>query len=123
MTPRQKAIKKAKDIAKQRDNYICQKCGATGEQKQIQGSHIIPVKAGGIIAADPENIIALCAGCHKWSGDSWHEDPKGQKWFDDKFPGLYEKLKAKHEVRPIKKYEWLEILERLKNEQRRILEK
>jgi 5-methylcytosine-specific restriction endonuclease McrA len=114
LTARKKAIEKAKLIAKERDGYICQKCGATRDQAQIQGSHIIPSKAGGVIAADPENIIALCSSCHKWAGDSWHEDPKGQQWFDKKFPGLYDKLKAKHEVRPIKNYEWIEILEELK---------
>ena len=113
-TFRQKAIEEAKRIAKERDEYTCQKCGATKETKQIHGSHIIPVKAAGIISADPENIIALCAGCHKWSGDSWHEDPKGQKWFDEKFPGLYDRLKAKHEVRPIKNYEWEEVWTKLK---------
>jgi len=114
MTFRQKAIDQAKQRAKERDNFTCQKCGATGEYKQIHASHIIPVKAKGVIAADPENIIALCAGCHRWAGDSWHEDPKGQDWFDKKFPGLYKKLKQKHEVRPVKEYEWKEIYNNLR---------
>ena len=116
MTARKKAIELAKKIAKERDNYICQKCGKTKDETQIQGSHIIPVKAGGLIAADPENIIALCAGCHKWKGDSWHEAPKEQQWFDIKYPGLYDKLKKRHEVRPIKKWEWEEVVEKLKKE-------
>jgi 5-methylcytosine-specific restriction endonuclease McrA len=114
MTYREKAITEAKRIAKERDNFVCQKCGKTSEEKQIQGSHVIPVKSGGLLAADPDNIIALCAGCHKWSGDSWHESPMEQQWFTKKFPGLYEYLKLKHQIRPIKKYEWEELYKELK---------
>jgi len=112
MTPRKKAIELAKKVAKKRDNYICQKHGESCVG-QMHGSHIIPVGAGGIIAADPDNIITLCASAHKLAGDSWHEAPKEQDWFDIKFPGRYARLKAKHENRPIKKYEWLEKVKEL----------
>lgn len=114
-TIREKAIDEAKRVAKERDNYICQKCGIDREQAQIQGSHIIPVNAKGIIACNPDNIIALCASCHKWAGDSWHEAPLEQKWFDEKFPGRYEELKKIHEPNiPIKKYQWQEEYDRLR---------
>ena len=115
-TIRAKAITEAKRVAKERDKYVCQKCGATSETRQIQGSHIIPVNAKGLIACDPYNIIALCSSCHKWAGDSWHEAPMEQKWFDDKFPGRYSELKKRHKPNvPIKKWQWQEEYEKLKD--------
>jgi len=113
-TIRTKAIDQAKLRAKERDSYTCQK--NPNHTGQMHGSHIIPVGAGGIIAADPDNIITLCASCHKLAGDSWHEAPLEQQWFHKKFPGRYDRLKAKHETRPIKKYEWQEIYDKLKVE-------
>lgn len=111
MTPRQKAIDLAKKIAKSRDHNTCQRCGKTNGQ--MHGSHIIPVSARGLIVADPEDIICLCANCHKLAGDSWHEAPLEQEWFHEKFPGRYEKLKKKHIVRPVKKHEWQEVYKKL----------
>lgn len=116
MTIREKCIELAKTIAKERDGYICQRCGATRQTKQIQASHIIPVSARGTIAAHPFNIIALCAGCHKNAGDSWHQAPLEQSWFHEKFPGRYNELKSMHEVRPVKEYEWKEIYKDLKQQ-------
>lgn len=85
-------------IAKARDRYKCQKCGTTKKAgSQIQGSHILPKGRHAALSADPENIIALCAGCHKWSSNSWHESPLEQGWFHIKFPGLFDRLQKKHE--------------------------
>ena len=120
MTTRQKCIELAKKIAKKRDEYICQKCGATRETAQIQAAHLIPVKAGTTMVCEISNIIALCAGCHKWSKDSWHEDPLNQEWFHEKFPGRYKilqnRLKEYREKHPtVKQDELEEIYERLKD--------
>lgn len=116
MTTRKKCIELAKKIAKIRDNYTCQKCNATQDNTQIHGAHIIPVSAGGMIVCDPDNIMALCAGCHSTKCDSWHEAPLEQTWFFDKFPERYNRLKEKYETRPIKKFEWEEIHEKLKEQ-------
>ena len=112
-TLRTKAIELAKEVAKKRDDYKCQK--NPNNQGQMHGSHIIPVSAGGIISADPENIICLCASCHKMAGDSWHEAPLEQYWFNQKYPGLYEKLKLRHEIAPVKKWQWQEVIDKLKS--------
>lgn len=115
MTIRKKAIHLAMELAKERDSWTCQKCGKTKPEVQIQGAHIIPIQAKGVIAADPENIIALCSSDHKWAGDSWHESPLDQDWFHKKFPGLFKKLKLKHDPREVKQFEWQEIYNKLKD--------
>ena len=91
---RKKCVELAKETAKKRDRYRCQRCKCTRSAGyQIHGSHILP--EGGYInlSAEPENIIALCASCHSLGANSWHESPLEQEWFHKKFPGLYQKLK------------------------------
>jgi len=89
-----KAIDRAK--AKVRELGRCEKCGTT--LLQMHGSHIIPVRFSAT-AADTENILCLCAGCHKLNKDSWHEHPlKNAEWFEQTWPGRKEKLYAKAQV-------------------------
>lgn len=121
MTYRKKSIEEAKTIAKVRDEYICQKCGRTRPEVQIQGAHIFPVTYGNT-ADNPENIIALCASCHEFARDAWHNSPLEQDWFDEKFPGRKEKLRALIlPIRNIKQFEWKERYER--NKKLRLLQK
>ena len=118
MTDRKKCIEIAKTLAKIRDKWVCQRCGKTKPEVQIQGAHILPVTYGNT-ASDPENIIALCASDHEWARDSWHNSPLEQDWFEKKFPGRKERLlKKAYPIRPIKKHEWTAKLEELKNELR-----
>lgn len=116
---RKKSVEIAKLIAKARDGYKCQKCGATKEGGyQIHGSHIFSEGAHITISADPDNIKALCAKCHSpnFKG-SWHEDPANQYWFDLKFPGRREML-LKRERELLGKQNWklvyLDLKERYK---------
>lgn len=91
---RRKAVSIAKRLAKERDGYICQFCGATKGERQIHASHILSDSAHKKLSADPMNIIALCSIHHsvKYTG-SWHEDPAVMiEWFDNKYPGLRKKL-------------------------------
>ena len=91
---RKRCVKLAKDIVKQKANYHCEKCGRS--DKQIQGSHILPEGRYTSLSAEPENILCLCAGCHMWSSDSWHENPiASAEWFNEKFPGRYKRLLKK----------------------------
>lgn len=118
LTFKKKAIELAKKLAKERDGYICQKpgCGASkANGDQIHGAHILPVTYG-LTAANPENIIALCARCHTFSPYSWHQSPiENAFWFDEKYPGLKEKLLGLAKPsRPIKKDEWETIYHTLK---------
>jgi len=112
---RKKAIELAKKIAKERDNYTCQKCGRSKKQGwKIDGCHILSVRYG-LTAANPKNIIALCTQCHTGAADSWHESPMQQDWFHEKFPGLRDELlKIALPTRPIKKWEWGETLNNLR---------
>lgn len=93
---RKKCVKLAKDIVKKRADFRCEKCGVSGEFKQLQGSHIYPEGRYSSMSADTDNILCLCAGCHMWSNDSWHENPlESVEWFHGKFPERHEILKRR----------------------------
>ena len=112
---RRKAVSIAKRLAKERDGYVCQFCGATRETRQIHASHILSDSAHKNLSAMPENIIALCAIHHsvKYSG-SWHEDPVMMiEWFDKKYPGLRKRLIKKSLVTPLPD-DWSLVVEKLK---------
>lgn len=64
---------------------------------QIHGSHILPEGGYNNLSAEPSNIIALCASCHKMAGNSWHESPLDQAWFHRMFPNAFKRLKSLHE--------------------------
>lgn len=61
--------RKAKEKAKERDNWECRFCGVTNEQHKqeyergLHAHHIVPSSNGG--ADSPENLITVCEGCHK----------------------------------------------------------
>ncbi len=100
---RKKCVDWAKREARNRDNDTCQYCGARYPNVAIHASHILPEGAYPLMSAEPYNIIALCA-VHHLSGanprmgsrePSWHGDPLlFSKWFDKKWPGRYEELRA-----------------------------
>ena len=47
-------------IIQRRDNYMCQRCGATGAPLYVH--HIVPRRRGG--TNDLDNIVTLCHPCH-----------------------------------------------------------
>jgi 5-methylcytosine-specific restriction endonuclease McrA len=51
---------KAQKEGKERDQNVCQLCGA---KEKIEGHHIINFAYGGAATAD--NIISLCKRCHQ----------------------------------------------------------
>jgi hypothetical protein len=62
----------------------------------MHGSHILSVGAYPAMAAELNNILCLCAGCHKMKPDSWHKEPlKNADWFNKKWPGRKERLYKK----------------------------
>lgn len=48
----------------ERDNYTCQKCGATGEGVTLHAHHILSYARNKIVANDIQNVITLCKACH-----------------------------------------------------------
>lgn len=48
-----------------RDNWTCQKCGATTETAQLHVHHIIPYAQNKMQANDPDSCITLCKFCHE----------------------------------------------------------
>lgn len=87
---RKKCVERAKRLAKERDNWICQRCGKDGKNGyQIHGSHIFSEGRYHGLSANILNIKALCAQCHMW----WHENPiDAVNWFKERFPERYKKL-------------------------------
>ena len=112
---RKRCVKIAKDIVKHLSGYKCDKCGADGRVKQMQGSHIYPEGRYNSMSADTDNILCLCAGCHMWSKDSWHENPlESAEWFMGKYPDQYERLKKRSRLN--QKMDWFKKEEDLKEE-------
>lgn len=85
---RKKCVGVAKILAKERDGYICQRCGKSKEAGyRIEGSHVFPEGRYHGLSADPENIKALCSDCHIWW---WHAHPtEAGVWFKEKYPERY----------------------------------
>ncbi len=109
---RKKAIELAKTIAKERDGYICQRCGKNRDTGQIQASHDISVGQCIWLAADINNITTLCAYCHlRW----WHSNPiEAGKWHEDQFPERHAYIieKKKHQ----EKVNWEQVYKDLTND-------
>jgi 5-methylcytosine-specific restriction endonuclease McrA len=85
---RKKMVARAKLLAKERDNFICQHCRKDGKIYQMHGSHVFSEGRYHGMSDMLENIKTLCAQCHI----DWHENPLGQDWFRKKFPERYEFL-------------------------------
>ena len=110
---RKKCVGWAKLKAKERDNYICQKCGKKVEGANAHGSHIYNEGAHRVMAAEIENILCMCYYCHiNW----WHKSPvEAADWFKEKFPELAEKLRLRaQKIYPVNwELTWLGIKETL----------
>ena len=84
-TLRNACMRDAKKLAKERDDYTCQRCGKRAEDGwKIDASHVIPDGRCEALNTDPMNMKALCFACHKlW----WHMSPlEAGVWFAEKFP-------------------------------------
>lgn len=88
---RKKLVARAKLEAKERDNFICQRCGKNGKAGyKIDGAHIYSEGKYNGMSALADNIIALCMQCHLW----WHENPiQSADWYQKKFSDRYKILK------------------------------
>jgi 5-methylcytosine-specific restriction endonuclease McrA len=54
-----------RQLVLERDDYTCQKCGATTETTQLHVHHEKSYTLNKIMANDPDNCITLCKECHK----------------------------------------------------------
>lgn len=99
---RKKCVTWAKLEAKERDNFICQKCGKKVEGMNAHGSHIYNEGTYRSMSADPDNILTMCYYCHiNW----WHKNPiSAAAWMWEKYPELTEKLRKRSQI--IKVIDW-----------------
>ena len=105
----------AKRLAKQRDKYICQKCGKKVSGSKAHGSHVIPKSRSQLLRFDIMNIKCLCMFCHiRW----WHLYPTDSGiWFRETFPDRYKYLeRLKNEKKQWKRFELEELYKQLKNQ-------
>jgi 5-methylcytosine-specific restriction endonuclease McrA len=88
---RKHAIAIAKEITRRQG--VCAMCGR--REGQMHGSHIMPEEYPAT-AADLDNLLCLCAGCHKLRRTSWHLNPVfAVRWLDKTFPGKADRLYEK----------------------------
>ncbi len=95
----EKLDKLSKQVVRDRDGNICQRCGVWCEGSNRQVSHVIPVSGGNKLRWDPLNMKVLCYHCHL---NFWHKNPMdASKWFAEAFPDRWEYLQ---ENRGIQKF-------------------
>lgn len=105
---KQDSISKAKEITRKKGK--CEKCGKT--TGQMHGSHILSVGAYPAMAAELNNILCLCAGCHNMSPNSWHKEPgENIRWLDEKWPGRLDNLYLQAQTQV--EVDWFEKLKEL----------
>ena len=67
---------------------VCDWCGKSSSQVQLQCSHVISRKYLKL-RWDENNACPLCASCHM----KWHSHPiQAMEWFKQKYPARYEYL-------------------------------
>ena len=53
-----------RQMCMKRDNWTCQKCGASGEGVTLHAHHILSYAKNKMLANDIQNVITLCKKCH-----------------------------------------------------------
>jgi hypothetical protein len=77
-----------KVFAEVRERGICERCGKRSGQVQIQCCHIFSRRFRSI-RHHPDNLLALCAGCHFWAHHNpvefsrWVESHIGREKMDE----------------------------------------
>ena len=102
-----------KTMVKERDEYICQKCGNYVTGSACHGSHVIPVSRGNALMFHPANLKVLCYHDHiNW----FHKEPTASgEWFKTKFPERWKFLKKNREKKVHwKRFDFEEMLETVK---------
>lgn len=101
---RKLCVDRAKLEAKQRDKFICQKCGKKVEGQNAHGSHILNEGAYPLMSAEVCNLLTMCYFCHiNW----WHKSPHdATDWFNEKWPGRIQELRAMNEEKKKHLIDW-----------------
>jgi len=87
-----------KDYVKERDNFVCQKCGKKVSGTNCHGSHILPVGSHANMQFDPRNIKVLCFHDHR---HFWHNNPlEAGEWYRRTFPENWAYLEERAKVAP-----------------------
>lgn len=109
---RGKATKLHSLIVRERAGFICENCGRTREEGQMQCAHIVS-RNYGHTRTDERNGFCLCAKCH-WYFGKWPLE--FYKFIEMKHSlNLYEELKFKAEQGKGKPLDWPSELLRLQN--------
>lgn len=103
-------------IVRERAGFVCENCGNTRDDSQIQCAHIIS-RAYSFTRTDEDNAFALCAKCHFYFGKWPMEFAKFvyEKIGEEK----YESLAAKALEGKGKKFDWKSEIIRLEEARNR----
>ncbi len=109
---RGKATKLHSLIVRERAGFVCENCGRTKEEGQMQCAHIVS-RNYGQTRTDLRNAVCLCAKCH-WFFGKWPVE--FARFVEDKIGlELYEELKEKALEGRGKKLDWVSELIRLEH--------
>lgn len=56
-------VKFCRRVRKEQGN-ICENCGATSDERQIESHHILPYSQFPELGKDRQNILVVCVNCH-----------------------------------------------------------
>jgi hypothetical protein len=96
-----------------REGGICERCGATKENVQLQAAHIFSRRYL-VTRYDPLNAVCLDAKCHMWA----HQNPvEFVEWLREYLGSdVYEELRYTAKTK-ILKPDYQEIIEQIKNKE------
>lgn len=79
-----------------RDGFQCNKCG---KSNHLGAAHVLPKGHYKRLRFEPDNLMTLCwMPCHE---SFWHKRiHEARAWFDEKYPGRYERLEIASRCAP-----------------------
>lgn len=100
-----------------RSKGYCEWCGARLPAASLQCCHVIS-RSVLALRYDPDNAFCGCYRCHL---TRWHKEPlQAARWFENQFPGRYDRLKEKERSLLGTKVFWDEKYDQLKEECRKL---
>lgn len=107
-----KATRLHSEFVRRRAGFVCERCGKTRDEGQIQCAHIIS-RHMTATRTDENNAFALCASCH-WYFGKWPIE--FAKWIYDMIgEAEYERLAQKARDGKGKKVDWAAEVDRLQS--------
>ena len=82
---------------KERDHYICQRCGSRPAARGLHSHHAVIGRSDYRTRWDLDNLVCLDYGCHRWAHSN---GALFAEWFKEKYPERVSSVLAKTQGPP-----------------------